>query len=98
MSGLDELKAAIDEATRCSDPGLREEALMCLGEEAVQAAAHVADRMLTACDDGEIALSDAARAELLEAIELAVGRPDWYTPGDRVVLSQEAARAGEESL
>ncbi len=78
-----------DKAERCADRKLGGMALIYLGEEMIQQGAQWVDKVLQAADDGEITLTDEQRALLLELVELAVDRPDWYTPGERILLPPE---------
>ncbi|HSS25898.1 MAG TPA: hypothetical protein VLL82_16215 [Mycobacterium sp.] len=85
----EERQAEIRKAKRCSDPQLRDTALAYLREEILQSGAKLLAELLDADDDGEVNLSGEARAACLECIELAIDRPDWYQPGERVVLPPE---------
>jgi hypothetical protein len=80
---------ALERAKRCSDPDVRDAAVAYLFEEFVQSGAQLCEETLAAADAGEIELTDEAREVLLEGIELAIDRPDWYIPGARVILPPE---------
>lgn len=47
------------------------------------------EEALKKADAGEIKLTVEAREALLEGIEVAIGRPDWYRPGDRIALPDD---------
>lgn len=84
----DEQLAAVKKAARCRDPVLREVALAHLAEENVWVGAKLAEEILAAADAGDVELTDAQRGACIEAIELAIDRPDWYEPGARIVLPE----------
>jgi hypothetical protein len=87
----EEREAEIAKARRCSDPDLRDAALACLYEEIIQSVAKFTDEVLDEADWVELELTDEDRETMLEGIKLAVDRPDWYAPGDRVVLPEEGS-------
>jgi hypothetical protein len=89
-----ELGIAMDKANRISYPQLRETAATFLMEEGIQSVAKLADDVLAKADAGEFELSDEEREAALDVIGLAVDRPDWYRPGDRMVVPDEDEDAG----
>lgn len=90
----EERLAEIRKAKRCNDPPLRDTALAHLREEILQSGAKLLAELLDADDNGEMNLSDEERTACLECIEAAIDRPDWYRPGDRVVLPPEQESDG----
>ena len=82
-------EAQMRKANRCGDPQLRAQALAALSEEAIASAATLAGELLAGADRGGLELTDELRGALIQAAGMGVDRPDWYRPGDRVVLPDE---------
>jgi hypothetical protein len=89
FSECEDREAQMRKAKLCSDPWLRELALAALAEETIQSAAMFAGELLDKADAGELQLTDGLSEALIDGAGIGVDRPDWYRPGDRVVLPED---------